>query len=304
MPLKSYQKSNHYAVAGGSLTQVLSSNTLRIIPDTYNAGGATNRFTMWDLIISSYQALKDVVASSTAAGMIIPVLFIFVGLGFIALQILPDQIETLKSANNFYEKGSTPLVQLSYIENKEQFVSNPGADYFRELSNSAIGQGGFFEDQQSLNYQGTFYITIDSLGIKRLPVSANVDSGNENTYRSVLNTKLAHFRGSSLPHSDTPGNVVIYGHSTGGSYRPSPQDPVSAFTLLADLQVGDIIKIEQNGKTYKYRMVRSKRVKPADTSILLGTPGRDSLTLFTCWGYPTGGPGNRSGRLVVTAVPV
>lgn len=303
MPLKTYHKSTVYAANGGGFLASPPQNTFRIQQETYD-GPKNSRVTMWDLIVGSYDLLKSLVASSTTAGLVIPMLFIFVGLGFIAMQILPQTVNDIKAANNYFDKGSTPLVELSYIENRDQYISNPGADYFRELSESAIAAGGFYEDEQSLAYNGTLYLTVDRLGINRMPVSANVDSGNEAIYNSILDTKLAHFEGSSLPFSDTPGNVVIYGHSVGGSYTPSANDPISAFTLLADLQVGDIIKLEQDGEVYEYRMSRSKRVKPEETSILTGTPGRDSLTLFTCWGYPNGGPGNRSGRLVVTAVPV
>ncbi len=304
MPLRTYQKSTVYAASGTtSWYNPQAQDSFAIRADSFNTY-KKDKVTMWDLIAGFYDFLKGLVASSSAAGMVIPVTFIIIGLGFIGWQIIPQQIESVVSANGYYEKGSTPLVDLSYIENSEQFISNPGADYFRDLSNAAQGQGGFFEDEESLAYQGTFYISIPSLNINRLPVQANVDSGTENSYNSVLNSALAHFEGTSLPFSSLPGNTVIYGHSAGGSYRPSPNEPVSAFSLLGDLQVGDEIILEVDGETYKYRMVRSKRVKPEETSILLGTPGRETLTLFTCWGYPTGGPGNRSGRLVVTAMPV
>lgn len=304
MPLRTYQKSTSYAAtAPANWYTPEQQNTFALRQDSSNTK-VKNKVTMWDLIAGLYDFLKTLVASSSAAGMVIPMAFIMLGLGFIAWQIVPQQIETVVSANGYYEKGSTPLVDLSYIEDQDQFISNPGADYFRELSNAAQGQAGFYEDEESLAYDGTFYISIPSLNISRLPVKANVDSGTEASYNSVLNSALAHFEGTSLPFSSNEGNIVIYGHSAGGSYTPSPSEPISAFSLLGDLQVGDEITIEMDGETYNYRMVRSKRVKPEETSILLGTPGRETLTLFTCWGYPTGGPGNRSGRLVVTAMPV
>jgi sortase A len=246
-----------------------------------------------------YNALRSLVASSNTAGMIIPTLLIILGIGFVYLQIQPQIQTKVGEVVGANAQGTISLVQESYIQNKLQYVSNPGADYFRELSEAAFASGVAVRDEQSANYSGTFYISIPRLGIDRMPVESNVDSGNSDIYRNALLTQLAHFEGSSLPFADNPGNIVIYGHSVGGGYAARPNDPVSAFSFLRDLQVGDEIAIEMEGVVHKYRMRKSDVVEPHDTSILTSRPGREELTLFTC--YP---PGNRSNRLVVKATPV
>jgi LPXTG-site transpeptidase (sortase) family protein len=305
MPLKTYHKAISYT-SRDEMPALQKSREHTFVLRSDGANYPTeNNFTLWGMLVGGYELLKAVVASSSGAGVIIPSIFILSGVGFMLFQFVPNVVRDLRADFNFYEKGTTPVVDLGYIETKEQYVSNPGADYFQQLTDSARLAGGFFQDEESLNYRGTMHISIPSLNINNMPVGANIDGGNADNYNTVLETALAHFKGSAIPTSAQAGNTVIYGHSVGGSYLPRADDVVSAFTFLADLQVGDLIKLEVDGKTFNYRMQRSKIVPPEDTSVLFGIPGRSSLTLFTCWGIgPSGGPGNRSGRLVVTAVPV
>lgn len=64
-----------------------------------------------------------------------------------------------------------------------------------------------------------------------------------------------------------------------------------AFSFLPDLKVGDEITIEIDGKTFTYQMFRSKIVEPNDLSIITGTAGKGTLTLFTC--FPLGSDAKR-----------
>lgn len=254
---------------------------------------------MWNVFADGYVGLKKLLASSSAAGMLLPLLLIVGGLGFIYMQIQPSLKEEVRTALNLTNQGNVALVSSDYIDNRLQYVSNPGFDYFRQLTEAAIQSGEFVVDQESLNFNGIFYLSIPKLGINRMGVQSNVDSTNSDIYNRVLDRNLAHFRGSSLPFVTNPGNIVVYGHSVGGSYTPRPNDVVSAFSFLPELKVGDEIIIEINGTQHKYVMRRSRVVTPDDTSILASTPGREALTLFTC--YP---PGSREKRLVISAVPV
>jgi LPXTG-site transpeptidase (sortase) family protein len=297
MPLRTYHKSTKYsAPAGFGVTyaqpnQILSDFTYSA-PDTFEA-----KVTMWSLLAGFYKISKRIVATSTMAGLLIPAGLILSGAGFIFLQFQPAIVEQVKEYAGYYNQGSAALVQDNYITDRLQYVSNPGADYFQRVSDTALGQV-IKPDTFSLNYKGTMYLTVPSLGFKRLPITANVQSNSKDIYNNVLANSLAHFKGTSLPASDAASNIVIYGHSAGGAYNPSPNDVLAAFTFLKDLRVGDLIIIEMDGIEYKYRMSRSKIVEPSDTTIIEGQPGKETLILLTC--HP---PGNNNNRLVVTAIP-
>lgn len=297
MALKSYRKSTNYSSRDYS-TKKSKPVTNDEVTIKQPAQTPREPITMWNILSGFYQGLKGIVASSTSAGIVIPGLLILGGVGFIYLQVQPTIVNEVREAVGYFDQGTTSPVQGTYIESRQQYISNPSASYFEKLEKSAKS-AGFNEDQASLNYDGTFYISIPRLNINRLPVAANVESDKEEVYDKVLDQALAHFKGTSLPITSNAGNIVIYGHSTGGSYTPRPNDVVSAFSLLQQLQVGDEIIIEIDGIKHKYRMTRSKIVKPNDTSILLGKPGRETLTLFTCWP-----PGNQTHRQVITATPV
>lgn len=293
MSLKTYRKSTAYNAINAS-----TAKTIRIQPSrpVYAPKVHRQQVTMWSLMQSFYEGLKHLVASSSTAGLVIPTLLVMVGGMFIYQQFQPLIAQQIKGYAGYYDQGTATLVGDEYIADRLQYVSNPGADYFQKLS-KAITQTG--ADEQSKNYKGTMYLTIPSLGFKRLPIKANVDSGNKDVYNKVLNTALAHFAGTHIPGSSTPGNTVIYGHSVGGRYVPRPDDVLAAFSFLSNLKVGDLIIVERDGKEYKYQMSRSKIVQPEDVAVIVGSSGRDNLTLFTC--HP---PGNNSQRYVAIATPI
>jgi sortase A len=110
---------------------------------------------------------------------------------------------------------------------------------------------------------------------------------------------LAHFQSTGLPISDVENNIVIYGHSSSGDYYERTKDIAGAFSRLNKIKVGDIVTLEMEGKTYNYRVIKTKIVEPYNTEIISGTPGKRTLTLFTC--FPSG---NNSQRFVAVANPI
>jgi LPXTG-site transpeptidase (sortase) family protein len=298
MPLKAYRKATVFAAANTFHGSVLYPEQFAIKPIGIGYG-THEQVTMWSMLSSTYRSLKNLVATSSMAGLLIPTLFIASGVFVIYQQVQPTITHKIKESAGYYDQGTVALVQDSYIANRLQYVSNPGASYFESLTTAALNRHLLAADEKSATYSGKFYITIPSLGFERLPISANVESGSKEVYDQVLNTSLAHFKGTSLPFSEVNNNTVIYGHSAGGSYNPSPTDVLAAFSFLPNLKLGDLIILEVDGVEYKYRMTRSKIVEPSDTTIITGTPGKKTLTLFTC--YP---PGNDSQRYVAVAAPV
>ncbi len=248
---------------------------------------------IWEVPQKTYSLLDTLGTKSKLANIMIPALFILAGGFFIFKEFSPDLKQTIQERNGLLAQGTISPVSDEYI-NLSEYISNPVG--LSQLTSEALNEHVLLEDQTSLSYEGTFYISIPALEFERLPVKANVDSTSESTYQQALNQSLGHFKGTSLPVSDVENNMVIYGHSAGSNYNPQRNDPVVAFSFLHELKVGDDIFIEIEGKRYHYKMYRSKIVEPTDVSIITGTPGKKTLTLFTCWPQ-----GNNSSRYVAIA---
>jgi len=254
-----------------------------------------NKVTIWSLISSGYHSLKNITQRSRIAKIIIPGVFILAGLGFIYQEFYPDVLQKIQEDSGYYNQAILSPVDEQYI-NISKYIAKP--EGLEKLSQSAFGLNILAPDPTSINFAQTFYISIPSIGINRLPIKPNVDSTSESSYLSVLETSLAHFKSTGLPISDVGNNMVIYGHSASMNYNPQRTSPILAFSFLPELKIGDEIIIEINNQTYRYKMFRSKIVNPDDTSIITGTKGRGTLTLFTC--FPLG---SNDQRYVAVARP-
>lgn len=259
---------------------------------------AKHKLTLGELFSGLMNDLNQLIISSRVAGFFIPLILIIFGFFIIYRQVWPDIDQTIKQWTGYYDTESLSLVAGDYIE-RAKYLSNPGEGYFKGLTDSASKSGTLLPDPISEKYQGNFKLSIDSLGLSNLRVIANVDSNNDANYLKALNGGLAHFKGTGLPISDVQNNIVIYGHSSSGDYYERTHDPTGAFSMLNKIKIGAIIKLEMNGKVYQYRVTKSKIVTPDDISIVVGTPGKRTLTLFTC--FPNG---NNSSRFVAVATPI
>jgi LPXTG-site transpeptidase (sortase) family protein len=293
MSLKSYKKASTQAIP---YDQYVPAQV--VAPPVAVVTVPQNRITMWSLLSGANNDLRELVQTSSFAGLIIPGIFIGIGVFLLGQQVVPQIDQKLKEISGYYNQGTTPLVAGEYIAERVKYLSDPGAEYFQGLTQNALKRNILQDDTTSNNFHGRFYLTIPSLGFNRLPIEANVESWQESSYNSVLKTRLAHFKGTGLPISDVQNNIVIYGHSGRANYRATPSDPEGAFTFLPDLKIGDEIFLEVEGKQYKFVMTRSKIVEPNDTEIITGSPGRRTLTLFTCYN------GNNAYRYVAIARPV
>ncbi len=249
--------------------------------------------TLGSILTSGYNSLKAFASTSALTGILIPGFLVVAGGFFIYQQFFPEIKQLVEVNSGYLTQGNIAPVAESYITSSE-FISNPSG--LSQLVQNALDMHILQDDQISKNFNGTFYITIPSLGIDRLPVQSNVESTTEEIYNQVLQTKLAHFQGTGLPISNVKNNIVVYGHSAAPLYNPQRTDPYVAFTFLPELKVGDDIKIEIENQTFNFKMYKSKIVNPTDTSIITGQSGKRTLTLFTC--YPAG---NNSQRYVAVA---
>lgn len=108
-------------------------------------------------------------------------------------------------------------------------------------------------------------------------VSVDIEPGyynfSDNTW-TISNVKANFATITSVPNSES-GNTYIYGHNK-----------VEVFAKLNNAKIGDEAKvINSEGKTFVYKLVQIKDVKPDDLSLLLEYQGKPILTLQTCSGF-------------------
>lgn len=286
MALYSYTKAPIHAIDSNSPVALYFKDSI-----------SSKKLTLGDVLFSFVGNCQDFLINSKFIGALIPLFLISGGLFMIYQQFFPDLRELIKLKVDYYDTSTIALASENYVSRAE-YISNPGAEYFKQLKDEAVASNKLLADPVSNNFKGTFTLSIPSLKITNLRVTANVESGVEAIYDSYLEGGLAHFNGTGLPISELNNNTVIYGHSASGNYYERSHDATAAFSVLKNIKIGDEVKITMEGKEYKYKVAKSKIVEPHDVSIITGDIGRETLTLFTC--YPDG---NSANRFVVVANP-
>ncbi len=207
-------------------------------------------------------------------------LITLVGLCSITFAIYPFfvwQLTTLPRLTTKIDKVPIPASQVlsakSILESNIQVVKDPdGFSFF------------------STNYKPDekrpeeFYLSIPKLKVDKAIVKVDDLKFYDN---------LSHFPGSALPGEI--GNSFITGHSVLPQFA-DPKNYLTIFSKLSDLEVGDDVYTELDGKTYHYTVQYAKVVDPQDLSVLgpLSQNGRN-LSLMSC--VP---PGTNLKRLIVT----
>lgn len=127
---------------------------------------------------------------------------------------------------------------------------------------------------------------LAKLEIPRLGVSGYVQEGFDAT---TLRQAIGHAPSSAKPGER--GNIVLAGHRD------------TFFAGLSEVQTGDVVRLRaRSGKMLLYQVSQVFVVDPADFWVMNPTPGRDQLTLITC--YPFSFIGSAPSRLVVLAQPL
>lgn len=106
------------------------------------------------------------------------------------------------------------------------------------------------------------------------------------TSPDILEQGIGHLENTSLPIGGKSTHAVLTGH-TGLAGK-------KMFTDLSQLRRGDVFYIHVLGKVLAYQTERRIIAEPKDTSSLAIVPGKDMVTLFTCYPY-----GINSHRLLV-----
>lgn len=123
-----------------------------------------------------------------------------------------------------------------------------------------------------LGYSVIAKLTIEKLDLQ-LPVISETDD-------KALKVSVCHYSG---PMPGEAGNMVITGHN----FRNGAH-----FGRLDEINQGDLVLIEAQGKGYQYEVYETDVIKPDDVAALDDYQGESALTLLTCTSQ-----GNR--RLIV-----
>lgn len=129
-----------------------------------------------------------------------------------------------------------------------------------------------------------YYLSIPKLNLDNLKVTV----GGED-----LSTSLVHYLPTSKPGQY--GKVAIFGHSTLPQLY-NEKDYKTVFTYLPQMDIGDNISINIEGKKYEYEVYDMYIVKPDKVSVLEQNFNASYLMLVTC--VP---PGTYKERLIVEA---
>jgi len=125
-------------------------------------------------------------------------------------------------------------------------------------------------------------------------VIENVDPWNQDEYLEALQNGVAHASGSALPGD--AGTTYLFAHSSDVPWRITKYN--TAFYRLGELDPGDEIYVEREGRRYRYIVKEKLEVWPNEVEYLKEDQG-DVLILQTC-----APPGTALKRLLIFASPV
>lgn len=265
------------------------SNTNIVDEDTPSQASKAQRVKKTKYMLSSLLAITGLVILGLQLGPL--------AISFLNGKILESQIQTIKDpapANEinpqqqdlpYYDPGA------SYFQNVMKHIGSDASLNTPNSSNSSDTASK--EAKIDKNYSRPMQLSIDSIGIKKINITPNVDSFNEKIYDKALKNGLAHFKGTPLPGDG--GNSFIYGHSAVENFfNNHPDDPETIFSRLENIKISDTVTVYKDGKVLKYNIQKKKIADPKDFDVVSGIDGKETVTLMTCWPLGIG-----SQRLIV-----
>jgi LPXTG-site transpeptidase (sortase) family protein len=133
-------------------------------------------------------------------------------------------------------------------------------------------------------------VTVPKINIQ-IPVNFAVNTTEEAVVEDGLKSGVVHYANTVMPGQN--GNAAYFGHSSGNIFNNGKYK--FAFTLLHDLNTGDLFYINYGGKTYAYRVFDRQVVPPSAVQIIHDTRGKQATAeLITC-----DPPGISTNRLVI-----
>ena len=120
------------------------------------------------------------------------------------------------------------------------------------------------------------------LSIPRLGIE-NVTLGDSSEQSYLDREGIMHLSGTGFPY-ERGSNTYIVGHAADYDMARYP----NPFRNLKDLQQGDTITLRDTlGRTYEYRAYRYFIVNPTDVWITEPVPGKEIVSLQTCYPAPS-----------------
>ena len=220
---------------------------------------------------------------------IIAIVIIAIGACLVAYPIIGNIINVVRQ--NSVQKEYNSMVQKLETETKKQIKSD-AEDYNKKLANGELNIISTDEDELPQDYDdGSGYSSALSVGsevmaiikIPKIDIELPIYRG---TNALTLEKGIGHLRNTSLPVGGASSHCVLTGH-TG---LPSS----ALFTDINKLANGDMFYIQYLDEVHAYCVDQVKIVEPTDSSDLKIVPGKDYITLLTCYPY-----GINSHRLLV-----
>lgn len=115
------------------------------------------------------------------------------------------------------------------------------------------------------------YLSVDKLGLN-MPIYLGANDYN-------MSLGAAHMSQTSIPYGGENTHAVIAGHC-GYGY-------MNYFRHIDSLQNGDKVKVTTPFGQLEYKVIEKVIIKPSEFEPLRVKEGKDLLTLFTCYPYPT-----------------
>jgi sortase A len=166
------------------------------------------------------------------------------------------------------------LVELRYdLSPKKNFTVETRAAEENPVAESKTGDSNIIVpvDEQ-------FGIIIPKIFVNS-KVFPDVDPENSAVYQRILTKGVAHVLGTA--HPGESGNVFIFAHSGQDFFQAERYNAV--FYLLTKLEKGDEITIFYKGDKFIYSVSDKKVINANEVSYLNNIPGKNTLTLMTCW---------------------
>ena len=165
------------------------------------------------------------------------------------------------------------LISLSGIQlrtsQKAYALKTSGASY----TSPQIANGISIKASISSPGSDEFFINIPKINVSK-KVIPNVDPVSKENYLPILDNYVAHGRYTRLPdQAEAQGNVYLFAHRQGQS---------AFFARLDELQTGDRIEVNYDGRIYSYSVYDKFVVDAKDTWVYTGESQLPTLTLQTC----------------------
>lgn len=220
---------------------------------------------------------------------IIAVSIIVIGFCFLLYPIVGNIINVIRQ-NEVQSEYNTAIQKLG--DDTKDSIKSMAEEYNRKLASGDITPLSTDEDTISEEHDdGSGYRSALDIGtgafafitIPKIDVDLPIYKG---TNASTLEKGVGHLRNTSLPVGGESSHCVLTGH-TGL--------PTSVlFSDISKLEEGDVFYIRYLDEIHAYSVDQIKVVEPNDGSDLVIYPGKDYVTLLTCYPY-----GINSHRLLV-----